>query len=108
MESVYHIVAIRVNETSWAHVWWLHSDYLGTGCDNTFDLQETTKLTLFYAGTPMILSVIYQLQHYVLHSFHPANELAFSQLKQHGGESQIQRLASTNQTDRYIEHLDTL
>jgi hypothetical protein len=33
MESVYHIVAIRVNETSWAHVWRLHSCYLGTGYD---------------------------------------------------------------------------
>jgi hypothetical protein len=34
MESVYHIVTIRVNETSWAHVWRLHSRYLGTGYDN--------------------------------------------------------------------------
>jgi hypothetical protein len=33
MESVYHIVAIRVNETSWAHVWKLHFCYLGTGYD---------------------------------------------------------------------------
>jgi hypothetical protein len=33
MESVYHIVTIRVNETSWAHVWWLHSLYLGMGYD---------------------------------------------------------------------------
>jgi hypothetical protein len=33
MESVYHIVAIRVNETSWAHVWRLHFRYLGTGYD---------------------------------------------------------------------------
>jgi hypothetical protein len=33
MESVYHIVAIRVNETSWAHVWRLRSHYLGTGYD---------------------------------------------------------------------------
>jgi hypothetical protein len=33
MEYVYRIVAIRVNETSWAHVWWLCSHYLGTGCD---------------------------------------------------------------------------
>jgi hypothetical protein len=31
MEFVYHIVTIRVNETSWAHVWRLHSRYLGTG-----------------------------------------------------------------------------
>jgi hypothetical protein len=33
MESVYHIVTIRVNETSWAHVWTLRSRYLGTGYD---------------------------------------------------------------------------
>jgi hypothetical protein len=34
MESVYHFVTIRVNETSWAHVWRLRSCYLGTGYDN--------------------------------------------------------------------------
>jgi hypothetical protein len=33
MESIYHIVTIRVNETSWAHVWRLRSLYLGTGYD---------------------------------------------------------------------------
>jgi hypothetical protein len=33
MESVYHIVTIHVNETSWAHVWRLRSLYLGTGYD---------------------------------------------------------------------------
>jgi hypothetical protein len=33
MEYVYHIVTIRVNETSWAHVWRLRSRYLGTGYD---------------------------------------------------------------------------
>jgi hypothetical protein len=33
MESVYHIVAIRVNETSWAHVWRLRFRYLRTGYD---------------------------------------------------------------------------
>jgi hypothetical protein len=33
MASVYHIVAIRVNETSWEHVWRLRFRYLGTGCD---------------------------------------------------------------------------
>jgi hypothetical protein len=33
MESVYHGVTIRVNETSWAHVWRLRSRYLGTGYD---------------------------------------------------------------------------
>jgi hypothetical protein len=34
MESVYHIVTIRVNETSWAHVWRLRFRYLGTGYDS--------------------------------------------------------------------------
>jgi hypothetical protein len=34
MEYVYHIVAIRVNETSWVHLWRLRSRYLGTGCDS--------------------------------------------------------------------------
>jgi hypothetical protein len=29
MEFVYHIVAIRVNETSWANVWRLRFRYLG-------------------------------------------------------------------------------
>jgi hypothetical protein len=33
MESVYHIVTIHVNETSWAHVWRLRSRYLRTGYD---------------------------------------------------------------------------
>jgi hypothetical protein len=33
MASVYHIVAIRVNEISWAHVWRLCFRYLGTGYD---------------------------------------------------------------------------
>jgi hypothetical protein len=33
MESVYHIVTICVNETSWAHVWRLHSPFLETGYD---------------------------------------------------------------------------
>jgi hypothetical protein len=33
MEYVYHIVTIRVNETSWAHVWRLRSHYLRTGYD---------------------------------------------------------------------------
>jgi hypothetical protein len=33
MESVYHIVTIRVNETSWARVWRLRSLYLKTWYD---------------------------------------------------------------------------
>jgi hypothetical protein len=28
MTSVYHIVVIHVNETSWAHIWRLHFRYL--------------------------------------------------------------------------------
>jgi hypothetical protein len=35
MESVYHIVTIRVNETFWAHEWRLRSRYLGTGMTHT-------------------------------------------------------------------------
>jgi hypothetical protein len=33
MESIYHIVAIRVNETSWAHIWRLRFRYLRTEYD---------------------------------------------------------------------------
>jgi hypothetical protein len=33
MTFVYHIVTIRVNETSWAHVWRIRFRYLGTGYD---------------------------------------------------------------------------
>jgi hypothetical protein len=46
MTFVYHIVTIRVNETSWAHVWRLRFRYLGTGYDNDdpnegrFDMDE--------------------------------------------------------------------
>jgi hypothetical protein len=35
MTSVYHIVTIRVNETSYAHVWRLHFRYFRTGYDTT-------------------------------------------------------------------------
>jgi hypothetical protein len=34
MASVDRIVAIRVNETSWAQVWRLRFHYLGMGYDN--------------------------------------------------------------------------
>jgi hypothetical protein len=34
MAPVYHIVAIRVNKTSWVHVWRLHFHYLRTGYDS--------------------------------------------------------------------------
>jgi hypothetical protein len=40
MESVYHIVTIRVNETSWAHVWRLRSRYLRTGYDRSERVAE--------------------------------------------------------------------
>jgi hypothetical protein len=33
MESIYLIVTIHVNETSWAHIWRLCSLYLGMGYD---------------------------------------------------------------------------
>jgi hypothetical protein len=33
MESVYHIITVHVNETSWAHVWRLRSRYLRMGYD---------------------------------------------------------------------------
>jgi hypothetical protein len=42
MESVYHIVTIRVNETSWAHVWRLRSHCLGT----VYDTQGTFSIRL--------------------------------------------------------------
>jgi hypothetical protein len=41
MESVYHIVAIRVDETSWAHIWRLRSRYLRMGYDT--DLVEEAE-----------------------------------------------------------------
>jgi hypothetical protein len=31
---------IRVNEISWAHVWRLHSLYLGTGYDKWYGIEE--------------------------------------------------------------------
>jgi hypothetical protein len=36
MESVYHIVTIHVNETSWAHIRRLRSRYLRTGYDKWY------------------------------------------------------------------------
>jgi hypothetical protein len=45
MESIYHIVAIRVNETSWAHVWRLRSLYLGTGYDTKRSHDSPQTLT---------------------------------------------------------------
>jgi hypothetical protein len=43
MESVYHIVTIRVNETSWAHIWRLHSCYLRTGYDRRRGISTVLK-----------------------------------------------------------------
>jgi hypothetical protein len=47
MESVYHIVVIRVNETSWAHVWRLRFRYHGTGYDNS---RVQTELLVAYVN----------------------------------------------------------
>jgi hypothetical protein len=57
MESVYHIVAIRVNETSWAHVWRLHFCYLGMGYDTvqdegSFKLKKQVALTAALTKEP--------------------------------------------------------
>jgi hypothetical protein len=49
MESVDHIVAIRVNETFWAHVWRLRSHYLGMGYDKH---QRSPPLGLCLLGIP--------------------------------------------------------
>jgi hypothetical protein len=42
MESVYHIVTVHVNETSWAQVWRLRSSYLGMG----YDIERTRRFGL--------------------------------------------------------------
>jgi hypothetical protein len=44
MESVYHIVAIRVNETSWAHVWRFRFRYLGTGYDKWYQSRVDCRM----------------------------------------------------------------
>jgi hypothetical protein len=54
MESVYHSVTIRVNETSWAHVWRLRSCYLRT----RFDREVAYQLEL-----PPQLSDIHDVFH---------------------------------------------
>jgi hypothetical protein len=43
MASLYRIVAIRVNETSWAHVWRLRFRYLRTGYDMIMDKIEKSQ-----------------------------------------------------------------
>jgi hypothetical protein len=44
MESDNHIIAIPVNETSWAHVWMLRFRYLGAGYD-TLASRIATKVS---------------------------------------------------------------
>jgi hypothetical protein len=53
MESTYHIVAIRVNETSWTHVWRHRSHYLGTGCDKLPVEELEAKEDLSYQEYPI-------------------------------------------------------
>jgi hypothetical protein len=51
MESVYHIVTIRVNETSWAHIWRLRSRYLGMGYDIYWPLSARSSFSAPSYGT---------------------------------------------------------
>jgi hypothetical protein len=44
MEPVYHFVTIRVNETSWAHIWRLRSSYRGTGYDRWWSGHRQAEL----------------------------------------------------------------
>jgi hypothetical protein len=56
MASVYRIVAIRVNETSWAHAWRLRFRYLGTGYDRPGWLSwADSKVKLCWAGSAELL-----------------------------------------------------
>jgi hypothetical protein len=60
MESVYHIVTIHVNETSWAHVWRLHSLYLRTGYDTQrprVGYDETFSLIVKPATVQIVLTL---------------------------------------------------
>jgi hypothetical protein len=50
MEYVYHIVTIRVNETSWAHVWRLRSRYLRMG----YDTVPTFLMELWWNFSPYL------------------------------------------------------
>jgi hypothetical protein len=59
MESVYHIVAIRVNETSWAHVWRLRSRYLGTGYDTETPKPQECMRLLWYWWWPVLSNTCY-------------------------------------------------
>jgi hypothetical protein len=55
MKSVYHIVTICVNETSWAHLWRFHSLYLRTGYDKWYQ-----------SCVPSIFQIICQSSHLTL------------------------------------------
>jgi hypothetical protein len=64
MESVYHIVAIRVHEISWAHVWRLCFRYLGTGYDNFLQIfSECLDGIVKFLVFPWIYSNVNQIQH---------------------------------------------
>jgi hypothetical protein len=72
MESVYHIVTIRVNETSFAHVWRLRFRYLGTGYDTAFRTSHSDVVAdaAWQAITSWVCSNKIQVQnsiHYLLH-----------------------------------------
>jgi hypothetical protein len=54
MTSVYHIVTIRVNETSWAHVWRLRFCYLRTGYDK-LPIILHLLITITCLALPLIL-----------------------------------------------------
>jgi hypothetical protein len=54
MESVYHIVTIRVNETSWSYVWRLRSHYLGMGYDIGYAPLEASGMFLSSLMTILI------------------------------------------------------
>jgi hypothetical protein len=54
MTSVYHIVTIRVNETSWAHVWRLRFRYLRTGYDKVAAATKEEELARFQQEIEML------------------------------------------------------
>jgi hypothetical protein len=72
MESGYHIVTIRVNETSWAHVWRLRSHYLGTRYDKWYQscvhCRTLAQLEQSLLRTS-IFQIIYQNNHLTLSSW---------------------------------------
>jgi ribonuclease HI len=82
MESGYHIVTIRVNETSWAHVWRLRSHYLGTGYDNLevhkllySVLIASRKLCHYFQAHKILMVTSYPLKA-VLHNPNTAGNIA--------------------------------